>query len=149
MGQGQSNFCWDCGRFGVHHPRCKNNPENNPNVSTPSPAPAPTAPLPGADIVPSGEPDAKKQRCIRTCLTVWVAVLGSIGLLGIILAIAFAAQIRTTFNPQQSADLKTAAGACGGIGAAFAVICIILSITWCSVSCCCKKRWICACCGRQ
>jgi len=147
MGQGLSNFCWDCGRFnGVHHARCKNNTQNNANANAPVP---PTAPLPGADVVPPGEPDVKKQRCIRTCLTVWVAFLGSVGLLGIILAIAFAAQIRTTFNPQQSANLKTAAGACGGIGAGFAVLCIILSITWCSISCCCKKRWICACCGRQ
>ena len=147
MGQGLSNFCWDCGRFnGVHHARCKNNTQNNANANAPV---LPTAPLPGADVVPPGEPDVKKQRCIRTCLTVWVAFLGSVGLLGIILAIAVAAQIITTFNPQQSANLKTAAGACGGIGAAFAVLCIILSITWCSISCCCKKRWICACCGRQ
>jgi hypothetical protein len=138
MGQGQS-FCWECGRFNHHHPRCKNN--TNINI--------PTAPLPGADLPPAVEPDPKKQRCIRTCLTVWVAVLGSIGLLGIILGIFFALQIQNTFNVQQRASLQQVAAACGGIGAAFAIICIIISITWCSISCCCKKRWICACCGRQ
>ena len=141
MGQG-SSFCWECGRFNVHHARSRNNPANL------SPSSSQTVPSPPQEEDVE-EPELSKQRCVRTCLTVWVAILGSIGLIGIILAIFFVSQIRNTLNPSYRTSLQNASIACGAVGGAFALFCIILSITWCSMSCCCKKRWICACCGRQ
>jgi hypothetical protein len=140
MGQA-SSFCWQCGRVnGVHHPTCVNHPNN---IAT---NPVPPLALEPQEVLEDGVPPVKKQRCVRTCLTVWVSILCSFGLLCIALAIFFASQVQNTFNPFQQDNLREAATACGIIGAALAVPGIILSITWCSAFCCCKKRWICGCC---
>lgn len=148
MGQYQS-FCWKCGRVnGVHHPTCVDHPNNLQNPTTTPSGTAPAIMEPQEDQHDPGVPPVRKQRCVRTCLTVWVAILCSLGLIAIILAIAFASQLRTTFGTAQRRSLQQAALASGIVGAVLAVPGILLSIIWCSAFCCCKKRWICGCCGR-
>lgn len=153
-------FCWDCGRFNVHHERCKNNPLNmsaNPTfqsqntTTSSSPSSIQAKDVDDLELDPNDPtaPPLKKQRCIRTCLTVWVSILCALGTLSIILAIVFASQIRSTFNPRQYDLLQKSALACGIVGAALLVPGIIIAITWCSMycqCCCCKKTWICKCC---
>lgn len=136
-------FCWNCGRFNVHHPRCKNNTDNLPANPVFQNTPIPQQASLGEDPL---EPPISKQRCVRTCLTIWVSIFCACGLIAIILSIVFASQIRGTLSPFQRKQLQDAALACGVVGAVLAVVGIVLSITWCSAFCCCKKRWICACC---
>lgn len=140
MGQA-SSFCWQCGRVnGVHHPTCVNHPNNLPQT--------PTQDITEPPQHEGGDPPIKKQRCIRTCLTVWVSILCSIGFVAIILAIFFASQIQNEFRPSQRDNLQKAAAASGIVGAVLLVPGIVIAISWCSAFCCCKKRWICGCCGR-
>jgi hypothetical protein len=143
-------FCWDCGRYiGTHHERCKNNPLNmgpNPVFQQAS------SPPPEVEEMDPNDPTApslKKQRLIRTCLTIWVSIICSGGLLAIILAFVFASQLRQAFNPRDYETLKQLSIACGAVGGVLSGLGIILAITWCSMSCqccCCKKTWICKCC---
>lgn len=149
MGQGQS-FCWNCGRAVAspldHHVACKHYPRQQPNPAAQFNAPPPPqGPSPEEE---EEEPPLSKQRQVRTCFTVWVSVLCSLGTLGLILAIVFAAQIQNTIRPSDRNALGQVAAICAGIGAALVVPGIVLAITWCSMFCCCKKRWVCACCGR-
>jgi len=141
MGQGQS-FCWECGRFNVHHERCVNHPSRNMNpmaqhVSSPRLAAA----LNEIDVPPENE-----QRCTRTCLTVWVSLLCSAGTVLLILALVFMFQLQRIINP---ADYRTAQQYViifASVGSALLVPGIIISISWCCAFCCCKRRWICQCC---
>lgn len=147
MGQYQS-FCWKCGRVnGVHHPTCVDHPANLPTQANLTFQTTGVV-EPQEDQPDPGVPPVRKQRCVRTCLTVWISILCSIGFISIILAIFFASQIQNEFNPFQQDNLRKAATACGIIGACLIVPGIVLSISWCSAFCCCKKRWICGCCGR-
>jgi hypothetical protein len=94
-------------------------------------------------------PSLKKQRLIRTCLTIWVSIICAGGLLTLILAFVFAAKLDEAFNPRDYAKLQQLAIACGAVGGVLSGLGIILAITWCSMSCkccCCKKTWICKCC---
>lgn len=142
MGQYQS-FCWKCGRVnGVHHPTCVDHPNNVQPPQNPASGPQEDQPDPGV-------PPVRKQQCVRTCLTIWVSILCSIGFVAIILAIFFASQIQNEFRPSQRDSLQKAATASGIVGAALLVPGIIIAISWCSAFCCCKKRWICGCCGRE
>jgi hypothetical protein len=136
MGQGQS-FCWNCGRFVTtlvdHDVHCKHYPQQQPN---------PAAQLPSA-------PPLAKQRFVRSCLTVWVALLCSLGTIALIVAIAFAAQLGSIIRPADRQTAQSIAVACAAVGAVLIVPGIVLAIVWCSMKCCCKKRWVCACCGRD
>lgn len=149
----QMGFCWVCGRFNVHHPRCKNNPDlaQNPHYQPPPPT-TPTTTQAHIDVDDPNDPDEpplRRQRFVRTCLTVWVSILCSLGLIAIILAIFFASQLQNAFRPSQRQSLQEAATVSGIVGAILLVPGIILAITWCSMACqccCCKKMWICKCC---
>lgn len=94
------------------------------------------------------EPPLPRQRCIRTCLTVWVSLLCSAGLLCLVLAMVFASQLLAPLNPYAN-EQRQAATLCGVLGAALLLPGIVLAISWCSMACqccCCKDTWICKCC---
>lgn len=148
-------FCWDCGRYiGTHHERCKNNPLNmgpNPVFQQIKASPPPPPPIEVEEMDPNDPtaPPLKKQRLIRTCLTIWVSLICSCGLLALILALVFASKLSDAFTQRDYDKLQQSATACGAIGGVLSICGIILSITWCSMSCrccCCKKTWICKCC---
>jgi ABC-type Fe3+ transport system permease subunit len=142
MGQGQS-FCWECGRFNVHHERCVNHPSRNPN---PMAQHTPSVPPLALSLNEIDVPPESKQRCTRTCLTIWVSLLCSCGTALLILALVFALQLQRIIDPSAYRAAQQYTIAFAASGTALLVPGIIVAISWCCAFCCCKKRWICGCC---
>lgn len=147
-------FCWDCGRFNVHHERCKNNPLNmgpNPMFQPGQPYTDKKAKTPeelAADVDPNdpNAPPLSQQRYTRSCLTFWVCFLCSVGVVCFALSMFFLSAAQQQFNTTDEQSALQYALGCGIISAATAIPGIILSISWCCAFCCCKKRWVCQCC---